>query len=130
MTWKRFWRRRFGDRGMGDPANAAAFTLIELLVVIAIIAVLAALLLPALSDAKALAQRTQCVNNQKQLILTWARYAGDNREMLVPNGGGQPRPGGPYLWVLGDNHMYQPAFIDIQFLFNPGYALFAPYLNA
>jgi prepilin-type N-terminal cleavage/methylation domain-containing protein len=113
----------------GRSITSTAFTLIELLVVVAIIAILAALLLPSLAKAKAQAQRVQCINNQKQLLLTWALYSGDNREVLVPNGGGQPRPSGPYLWVLGDNHMYLPAFVDVQYLLNPNYALFAPYLR-
>ncbi|HUR47572.1 MAG TPA: prepilin-type N-terminal cleavage/methylation domain-containing protein [Candidatus Saccharimonadales bacterium] len=57
-----------------------AFTLIELLVVIAIIALLAALLLPALSRSKAKAQRTACVNNQKQIGLSLTLWAGDHND--------------------------------------------------
>ena len=62
-----------------------AFTLIELLVVIAIMAILAALLLPALTRAKGLACSTQCASNLKQLQLAWLLYAGDHHDLLVPN---------------------------------------------
>ena len=62
-----------------------AFTLIELLVVIAIIAILAALLLPALAKAKQSAQSSQCMSNEKQLILAWSMYYLDNKDQLVAN---------------------------------------------
>ena len=70
-----------------DPRCVRGFTLIELLVVIAIIAILAAILLPVLAQARKRAQAVQCMNNVHQLSLSWLMYANDNQDNLVPNRG-------------------------------------------
>ncbi len=78
-----FMKKSMGRKQTVRRWNRNGFTLIELLVVIAIIAILAAMLLPALARARQKGQAAVCLSNQKQLALAWQMYLGDNNEKVV-----------------------------------------------
>jgi len=98
------------------PRSRRAFTLIELLVVVAIIAILAAMLLPALTKAKMKAYGIMCMNNHRQLTMAWRSYSLDNREVLLFATANIGSPQSSNSWVQGviDINPGNPSNWDIN----------------
>jgi prepilin-type N-terminal cleavage/methylation domain-containing protein len=104
-------------RACNDHSRIRAFTLIELLVVIAIIAILAAMLLPALARAKAAGHRAACLNNLRQMGMSLLMYAHDNKEIV-------PRANNPFWYTVLTTNLGGRSggdFVKIKVFICPAY---------
>ena len=118
------------DKLVIEKTAAGGFTLVELAVVVATLAVLAALLLPALAGTKPTTQSFQCLENQHQLILAWQMYAQDNSDILPPNDypwtTSVTRDGSVKNWVFGTEYQLLDT-ISTAILVDPKLTLLAIY---
>jgi prepilin-type N-terminal cleavage/methylation domain-containing protein/prepilin-type processing-associated H-X9-DG protein len=101
-------KNMISQKNLSFPRRRGGFTLIELLVVIAIIAILAAMLLPALKSAKDDSMGIKCMSNMRQMCLGWRMYAQDNREFVVLSSAGSGTdPLSKYAWC-----QQEESFLD------------------
>ena len=108
-------------------ARGTAFALIELLVVIAIILVLISLFLGGISKVKTRAERTECINNLRQISLVWQKHPAENDDKLVLNYRPQTSTNNPppLPWVQGDYHYTYASVTNSDYLTDPQLAAFA-----